>query len=80
MSPNDLARNLIRQRETRAWTRGFFNALAYHCEGSDLEEGIESSGLLTPEAAIQGGAEEQDVRRDNVQAAFRAIQARRKCR
>lgn len=51
------------QRDRRAWTRGFFAALAYHSEGTDRQEGIASTGLRTPKAAVAAGAEAQDVER-----------------
>lgn len=63
----------LKESDTRAWTRGFFSALAYHCDGTDLEEGIESTGLLTAADAIAAGAEEQDVSRQTVVSAFAHI-------
>lgn len=50
--------------ERHAWTRGFVNALAYHCTSiTDLEEAMGSAGFDTAQKAIDSGAERQDVER-----------------
>lgn len=72
----DEIRKNIDEIEKRAWTRGFFNALAYHCEGRDREEGIGSTGLDTPRKAVAAGADQQDV--DRMLADFRFLRERLK--
>jgi hypothetical protein len=48
-------------RQLRDFTRGFFFALATFGDESNHEEAIYSTNLLTPDEAIAGGADAQDV-------------------
>ena len=56
-------RSAVVDADTKAWTRGFVSAVAYHMEGTEAEEALKSAGLDTAQEACDAGAEYEDVQR-----------------